>query len=84
MTESDEEGIADLEAAPRPDDPRFAPGRGRFPDSWAVLAAVAALAAMVTGALLPNGLVLAAGLITAGLAVHLFDGTRRRRGRPKP
>ncbi|CAM5614707.1 DUF3040 domain-containing protein [Streptomyces narbonensis] len=90
MTGSDDERIADLEAALWHDDPRFARGLGqgrpcrpreyRRGRAWPVTA-LGALAAVVAGALIPNGLVLAAGLIAAAFAVHLFDATRRRRGR---
>ncbi|WP_412074770.1 DUF3040 domain-containing protein [Streptomyces xanthophaeus] len=87
MAESDDETIADLEAALWHDDPRFARGLGRgrprrpreYRCGRAWLAMTLALAAVVTGAMMPHGLLLAAGLITAALAVGLFDTTRRRR-----
>ncbi|MFF9981215.1 DUF3040 domain-containing protein [Streptomyces erythrochromogenes] len=86
MPESDDERIADLEAALRHDDPRFAQdlgkGRPRRPREYrrgrAWLAMIVAVAAVVTGAMVPQGLLLAAGLVMAALAVNLFDTTRRR------
>ncbi|MFD8634312.1 DUF3040 domain-containing protein [Streptomyces sp. NPDC059533] len=90
MTDSDDERIADLEAALWHDDPRFARGLGsgrprrpreyRRGRAWAAL--LLALAAVVTGVLVPHGLLLAAGLITAALAVNLLDSNRLRRRRP--
>ncbi|MET9610706.1 DUF3040 domain-containing protein [Streptomyces sp. NPDC006512] len=87
MTESDDEKIADLEAALWHDDPRFARGLGtgrprrpreyRRGRAWLVM--LLALSAVVTGAVVPHGLLLAGGLITAALAVNLFDAGRRRR-----
>ncbi|MCI4078814.1 DUF3040 domain-containing protein [Streptomyces sp. MMS21 TC-5] len=87
MPESDDERIADLEAALRHDDPRFAQGLGRgrprrpreYRRGRAWLAMVLAVAAVVTGAVVPHGLLLATGLVMAALAVNLFDTTRRRR-----
>ncbi|MFC9259348.1 DUF3040 domain-containing protein [Streptomyces hydrogenans] len=87
MTDSDDERIADLEAALWHDDPRFARGLGkgrpRRPREYrrgrAWLALLLALAAVVTGVLVPHGLLLAAGLIMAALAVNLLDSTRLRR-----
>ncbi|MFE4263480.1 DUF3040 domain-containing protein [Streptomyces sp. NPDC056883] len=87
MTDSDDERIADLEAALWHDDPRFARGLGkgrpRRPREYrrgrAWLALLLALAAVVTGVLVPHGLLLAAGLIMAALAVNLLDSNRLRR-----
>ncbi|MCM1969530.1 DUF3040 domain-containing protein [Streptomyces sp. G1] len=87
MTDSDDERIADLEAALWHDDPRFARGLGkgrpRRPREYrrgrAWLALLLALAAVVTGVLVPHGLLLAAGLIVAALAVNLLDSSRLRR-----
>lgn len=89
MTESDDERIADLEAALWHDDPRFASGLGKgrprrpreYRQGRAWLAMTLAVAAVVTGAMVPHGLLLAAGLIMTALAVNLFDPTRRRRVR---
>ncbi|MFD6969600.1 DUF3040 domain-containing protein [Streptomyces sp. NPDC059979] len=86
MPESDDERIADLEAALRHDDPRFAHGLGKgrprrpreYRRGQAWLAMILAIAAVVTGAMMPHGLLLAAGLVMAALAVNLFDPTRRR------
>ncbi|MFD9047894.1 DUF3040 domain-containing protein [Streptomyces zaomyceticus] len=87
MTDSDDERIADLEAALWHDDPRFARGLGkgrpRRPREYrrgrAWLALLLALAAVVTGVLVPHGLLLAAGLIMAALAINLLDSNRLRR-----
>ncbi|MFJ9551306.1 DUF3040 domain-containing protein [Streptomyces erythrochromogenes] len=87
MTDSDDERIADLEAALWHDDPRFARGLGkgrpRRPREYrrgrAWLALLLALAAVVTGVLVPHGMLLAAGLIMAALAVNLLDSNRLRR-----
>ncbi|MEU9378506.1 DUF3040 domain-containing protein [Streptomyces sp. NPDC048255] len=87
MTESDDERIADLEAALWHDDPRFARGLGKgrprrpreYRQGRAWLAMTLALAAVVTGVMVPHGLLLAVGLVLAALAVNLFDTTRRRR-----
>ncbi|MFE7093020.1 MULTISPECIES: DUF3040 domain-containing protein [Streptomyces] len=89
MPESDDERIAELEAALRHDDPRFAQGLGRgrprrpreYRRGRAWLAMGLAVAAVVTGAVVPHGLLLAAGLVMAALAVNLFDTTLRRRPR---
>ncbi|MFD4240592.1 DUF3040 domain-containing protein [Streptomyces sp. NPDC058525] len=90
MNDSDDERIADLEAALWHDDPRFARGLGkgrpRRPREYrrgrAWLALLLALAAVVTGVLVPHGLLLAAGLIMAALAVNLLDSNCLRRRRP--
>ncbi|WP_406483873.1 DUF3040 domain-containing protein [Streptomyces sp. NBC_01568] len=87
MTDSDDERIADLEAALWHDDPHFARGLGkgrpRRPREYrrgrAWLAMLLALAAVVTGVLVPHGMLLAAGLIMAALAVNLLDSNRLRR-----
>lgn len=89
MSKSDDEKIADLEAALWHDDPRFARalGRGRprrpreYRTTWAWLALVLALAVLVLGVVLPHGLLLATGLVMAPAAVHLIGSARRRRTR---
>ncbi|MER5962778.1 DUF3040 domain-containing protein [Streptomyces sp. NPDC002057] len=89
MPESDDERLADLEAALWRDDPRFARGLGkgrprrpreyRRGPAWPVMTLAVAVAAVIAGLTVPNGVLLAVGLILAAPAMNRFHTTRRRR-----